>query len=66
MELQKVIVSLIFASTTAYSALLLRNALIGNRKPKYVTPTVPEFVDDDWTGMEQTKKQVIALKMILA
>ena len=54
MELQKVFVSLVFASTTAYSALLIRKHLIKTRKPKYITPTVPDFVDEDWTGLEQT------------
>ena len=54
MELQKVFISLVFASSTAYSALLIRKRMVKNRKPKYLTPTVPDFVDEDWTGLEET------------
>lgn len=66
MEAQKVILSLLVASTSAYTAYLIRKSLVDSRVTKFVIPTTPDFVDCEWTGLEQTNKQVLALKLIFA
>ena len=59
-------ISFLFASTCAIAAYLIRKSLLSTRETKLASPTKPDFVDEEWTGLERADKQALALKLILA
>lgn len=66
LEAKKLCISTLVATASAFGALLVSRWLEKRRGPKYVSPTIPDYVDIDWDDIEGEERQVLATKVLMA
>ena len=65
-EAKKFCISIVVATASAFGALFIQRWIIKRKGPKYVSPTIPDFVDIDWGRLGDEERRIMIIKVVMA
>ena len=65
-EISKLCISFLVGTATAITARILKQKLDKLRKPAYAKPTIPDFVDEDWSMITTHEKKVKSMQVLIS